>query len=86
MFDRTLPPFHPHPVPPTLQPASHPPRKPQVKTSTVYGSDRGNTVVPYGGAIDILRFSAGPREARHGGCPGDGAEYDQPRPDRRRPA
>jgi len=52
----------------------------------VYGSDRGNTVVPYGGAIDILRFSAGPREARHGGCPGDGAEYDQPRPDRRRPA
>ncbi|MGW3242372.1 hypothetical protein [Streptomyces sp. NPDC001070] len=30
---------------------------PQVKVSTVYGGDRGNMAVPYGGAIDILRFS-----------------------------
>ncbi|MFF3257385.1 hypothetical protein ACFYWP_41910 [Actinacidiphila glaucinigra] len=34
---------------------------PQVKVSTVYGSDRGTMVVPYGGAYDILRFS-GPGE------------------------
>ncbi|MFG2884896.1 hypothetical protein ACGFYV_21840 [Streptomyces sp. NPDC048297] len=34
---------------------------PHVKVSTVYGSDRGNLVVPYGTSIDILRFS-GQRE------------------------
>ncbi|MFF3460148.1 hypothetical protein ACFYXH_38810 [Streptomyces sp. NPDC002730] len=34
---------------------------PQVKVSTVYGSDRGNLVAPYGTSIDILRFS-GPGE------------------------
>ncbi|GAA3852520.1 hypothetical protein GCM10022207_14020 [Streptomyces lannensis] len=83
MFDRILPPFHPHPVPPTLQLASRPPRKPQVKASTVYA--RGNTVGPYGGAIDILRFSAGP--GKH-----DMADVrvtvrsTANRPDRRRPA
>ncbi|MFF4965292.1 hypothetical protein [Streptomyces sp. NPDC001037] len=30
---------------------------PDVKVSTVFGSDRGNLVVPYGGSYDILRFS-----------------------------
>lgn len=30
---------------------------PQVTVSTVYGSDRGNLVAPYGTSIDILRFS-----------------------------
>jgi hypothetical protein len=30
---------------------------PEVKVATVYGSDRGNLVVPYGTSIDILRFS-----------------------------
>lgn len=30
---------------------------PGVKVSTVYGSDRGNLVAPYGTSIDILRFS-----------------------------
>jgi hypothetical protein len=30
---------------------------PQVKVSTVYGTDRGNVVVPYGWSMDILRFS-----------------------------
>jgi hypothetical protein len=30
---------------------------PQVKVSTACGSDRGNVVTPYGGAVDILRFS-----------------------------
>ncbi len=33
----------------------------QVKVRTVYGSDRGNLVVPYGYGMDILRFS-GPGE------------------------
>ncbi|MFF2436180.1 hypothetical protein ACFVU4_18695 [Streptomyces sp. NPDC058107] len=30
---------------------------PEVKVSTVYGSDRGDLVAPYGTSIDILRFS-----------------------------
>lgn len=30
---------------------------PQVKVRTVYGSDRGTLVVPYGWGADILRFS-----------------------------
>lgn len=30
---------------------------PQITVGTVYGSDRGNLVVPYGTSIDILRFS-----------------------------
>jgi hypothetical protein len=30
---------------------------PQVKVGTVYGTDRGNVVVPYGWGMDILRFS-----------------------------
>ncbi len=30
---------------------------PQVTVGTVYGSDRGNLVVPYGTSVDILRFS-----------------------------
>jgi hypothetical protein len=30
---------------------------PQVKVSTVYGSDRGNLVVHYGAGYDVLRFS-----------------------------
>ncbi|WP_328459410.1 hypothetical protein [Streptomyces sp. NBC_00448] len=30
---------------------------PQVKVRTVYGSDRGTLVVPYGWGMDILRFS-----------------------------
>ncbi|MEU6240131.1 hypothetical protein [Streptomyces sp. NPDC047024] len=34
---------------------------PHVKVSTVYGSDRGNLVAPYGVSVDILRFS-GPGE------------------------
>ncbi|MET7621311.1 hypothetical protein [Streptomyces sp. NPDC005408] len=34
---------------------------PQVKVSTVYGSDRGNLVAAYGTSVDILRFS-GPGE------------------------
>ncbi|MGI5401315.1 hypothetical protein ACQEVG_18065 [Streptomyces sp. CA-135486] len=34
---------------------------PQVKVSTVYGSDRGTLVAPYGTSVDILRFS-GPGE------------------------
>ncbi|MEU0780955.1 hypothetical protein ABZ341_05155 [Streptomyces sp. NPDC006173] len=33
----------------------------EVKVSTVYGSDRGELVVPYGTSLDILRFS-GPGE------------------------
>jgi hypothetical protein len=68
-----------------LQLASRPPRKPQVKASTVYGSDRGKMVVPYGGAIDILRFSTGP--GTHDVADVRVTVRDTTnRPDRRRPA
>ncbi|MDX3264099.1 hypothetical protein AB0N87_43545 [Streptomyces sp. NPDC093228] len=51
----------------------------------MYGSDRGKMVVPYGGAIDILRFSTGP--GTHDVADVRVTVRDTTnRPDRRRPA
>lgn len=58
---------------------------PQVKVGTVYGSDQGNLVVPYGWGFDILRFSGAgehagrPRPVREQVLPVLRRQSDEPR-------